>query len=240
MNCLPELRDDWLVAAYVDSEIEESVVRFIAVSSLRSLISDSRESKACAHLSITVRRLLRTLQELSKNVLDNAKRYGSMAAFQSLMHQRVPAPEIRTLDTATEPVVQPEQEPFPPPHSRPPSSLFGSPVDIEDSNTLAQTSEYETLLTEVFGKAHIEDAELNHAILGLGNDSDIYNQRAWTILTDILGPTDNISDSESIASIGDLTPAKEEAPLIEAEVNENINTWAVRWPELCIHSLIFW
>ena len=161
---------------------------------------------------------------------DNNKRYGSQSSQQNQSHRRSasishnleglhPGPELSGLirPIGTPNVV--EADVFPPSRSQAPDPSIFLPYITED---IAFEEEYEEYLSDLGWTD--DGAKDGHAPLFGGASSQSHSQSAWHRLPEfVAGITDGISDSESVASIGDIG---DEPRLEGGDIpDENLNNW---------------
>lgn len=162
-------------------------------------------------------------------MIDNTKRYGAQAANQhtqahrrsvSISHNLEGLPPGLDLGNMIRPLGTPnivEADVFPPPRSQAPDPSIFLPYTTED---LAFEDEYEDYLSD----------------LGWSDDQapslPSTSTSAWHRLPEFVSHmTDNISDSESVVSIGDLgDDARLEGREDRDIPDENLNNWEVSPP----------
>lgn len=230
LNCRPDLRDEWLTGMEVD-DVQDALV-----SCLQSHKETIMTSPSGARTSSTeVGQVLCVADENFLNfcslwTLDNNKRYGATIAHASgQAHRRsssisvpleglYPGPELSAI---VRPVGTPnivEADVFPPLRSQAPDPSIFLPYTTED---IAFEDEYEEYLSDL----GMSDESSDGAALFGGTS-------AWHRLPHMGSElADGISDSESIASIGELGDEARmdggPSDFDREAVDENLNNWEV-------------
>lgn len=180
LNCRANLRDEWLLGVDLDGEVEDS---FPQEQALRSLVSFYN----CKHYSAFAPQLYRRPSSLVANAPDGPAN-NAHATWHQVDRQGGPNGS------------QPSQSP----HASAESDVF-PPVRSFYDNT--RSSDPSTTIDGFLEDYEVESLFYPHYSVssnGLLERSDDAATSAWNRLGELLGDFDDISDSESIASIGYL------------------------------------
>ena len=196
LNCRPDLRDEWLSGADVDSDVEESLPQEQALRGLIKYYNSTRIGNASGSASSGAptsghshKRSLSTgglnsqLPEGLSGDGENNAAANSNAA-QSFLPLLSPTNPNRPMTSFFESDTLP-------PLRRTTESTAGTLRYIPDDLLDGYLDDYEDVLGEVFGESGEGSSQESPAV-------------AWARLSEILGQDESISDSESIATIGDL------------------------------------
>lgn len=231
LNCRPDLRDEWLAGTEPDDATDAQAQE----QALRHLV------KFCKYF---LPQTISIHSWPSSCTLDNTKRYGNAATAnqQSPMHRRsgsMSQMEGLHSDPALTSLIRPlgtpnlvESDVFPPLRSRAPDHSLFLPFIPED---IAFEEEYEEYLSDM-GWADEQTSSVDKSFFSTGSGA---GTSAWHTLPKFVSEmTDDISDSESVVSIGDLSedvrglePGQQELPVPD----ENVNNW-----EVIVFSLSPW
>lgn len=229
MNCRPDLRDEWLTGNEADDAAEAQVIHSSCVLS-HWLISSSQAQELALRQLVKFCKAIHSCSALLQilNTLylaDNVKRYGPIAPPNQIgpPHRRTTSmSHLEGLHPGMENMLRPLGTPnvvdadvFPPSRSQAADPSIFLPYVTED---IAFEEEYEEYLSDLgWSDEQSTDGPLFGGI------------SAWNRLPPFAADNaDGISDSESIASIGELG---DDARLDLREdgdvVNENLNNWEV-------------
>jgi hypothetical protein len=232
LNCRPDLRDEWLTGIEVDDISDAQVSLRLVVTLCHSASCGRLKSKLYVISSSSVSQKLLQPKRRSharKCFVDNTKRYGAAATHLSTGgHRRTsslshhleglhPGPELSGI---IRPVGTPntvEADVFPPLRAQQPDPSIFLPYVTED---IAFEEEYQEYLSDLGWS--------DQPTLSGGEAAVANNASAWARLPE-LDISDNISDSESIPSIGELgDEARLDVDREDREVlDENRNNWEV-------------
>ncbi|ODO08260.1 hypothetical protein I350_03850 [Cryptococcus amylolentus CBS 6273] len=212
LNCRPELRDDWLAGTDQDTELEDSMPQDNA---LRTLVSFYNM------------RLYTPPTPLSPDASSHARRQSTShnPIFEdpvlntSQTHFGPGQPQHRRSDSTSGQSTGSEHDVFPPRKSDSPAGAGAGGSYNPDEMIEFWLHEYEDVLGEVFGVEggnevlHEFGLASGMASLGIGKGDDDddaqtpgVEDRAWSRLNEIMrgGNEEDISDSESVVSVGEL------------------------------------
>lgn len=201
LNCRPDLRDEWLSGADVDGDVEDSLPQEQALRGLIKYYNSTRIGNIAASPSAKTaaagagtashshKRSLST--SLPGQMQDGMPVEGAdavAAAASSAAQNFGPALSPTNFNRANISFFESDTLP---PLRRNAESTAGTLRYIPDDLLDGYLVDYEDILGEVFGESGQVSGEESPAV-------------AWARLGEILGQADSISDSESIATIGDL------------------------------------
>ncbi|WAR55265.1 hypothetical protein PtB15_6B3 [Puccinia triticina] len=180
LNCRANLRDEWLLGVDLDGEVEDS---FPQEQALRSLVSFYN----CKHYSAFAPHLYRRPSNSVANPAD-----GPTNNAQTTGHQGDRQGGLNGPQAAQSPHASAESDVFPPVRSFHDNTRSSDPSTTIDG--FLEDYEVESLFYPHYSVSSN----------GLLERSDDAATSAWNRLGELLGDFDDISDSESIASIGYL------------------------------------
>lgn len=233
LNCRPDLRDEWLTGTEVDDISDAQVCNEFRHNNPMPMFFQAQEQalrhlvKHCIHFFSA---FLSTTLTISHS-LDNNKRYGPQAPSQqsqahrrsvSISHNMEGLPPGLDLGNIIRPIGTPnvvEADVFPPPRSQAPDPSIFLPYTTED---LAFEEEYEEYLSDL-GWSDDQSGLPPFGTISMGGN-------AWQRLPELVSSiADNISDSESVVSIGDLgDDSRLDVGRDDRDIpDENLNDWEV-------------
>ncbi|KAH9465085.1 hypothetical protein Pst134EB_004571 [Puccinia striiformis f. sp. tritici] len=180
LNCRANLRDEWLLGVDLDGEVEDS---FPQEQALRSLVSFYN----CKHYSAFAPHMYRRPSSLAANQPD-----GPANNAHATWHQADRQGGLNGAQTSQSPHASAESDVFPP---------------VRSFYDNARSSDPNTTIDGFLEDYEVESLFYPHYSVssnGLLERSDDAATSAWNRLGELLGDFDDISDSESIVSIGYL------------------------------------
>jgi len=224
LNCRPDLHDEWLTTNDIDGDVEDSLVRDSEALLGRSanLASQSNEQ---------------ALRGLVK--FFNQKHY---SAYAPLIHRRSSSHAQNSQDNG-QPPESPSvnfglEESFPPARS---IKTYGQDAFERSKYGISSDGyleDYEMILGDILTPRYSVDANGVPSLFPEGSGEQA--ESAWSRLGEILGEADDISDSESVGSIGYLSFSDSEASDSDVGSDDGMmqsrDQWADMSPDI-IHAL---